>query len=335
MIGGKTGKTRMIDIAERVGVSKGAVACVLNGTGKNTIRVSESKRTEILRAAREMNYVPNMVARSLAGKSSMKIGALIDSHAPLCNYRTLWTLEEAAAAGGYRLMIGPAHNDPQSLFDCCENFIRHGLDGVICMAHEYPGREHEVRDYFADKRNLVFLDPPGWDAPHLRIDREAGMMQAVRHLQETGRRRIGLWLRDSLDCFSYRQRLNAFRRCCDGEMLVSRDLDLPAYLDVIREQRLDAVIAANDVLAARLLRELLLQGIRVPDDIALIGHDNDNFSAFSYPSITTIDQQDEQAGRQLFELLMKQFRGEKADAPAPVLESRLIIRESSVKQNGI
>ena len=78
----KSTKPRMIDIAERVGVSKGAVASVLSNVGKNVIRVSEAKRAEILRVAREMNYVPNITARALAGKSGMKIGVLIDSHAP-------------------------------------------------------------------------------------------------------------------------------------------------------------------------------------------------------------------------------------------------------------
>lgn len=149
----------MIDIAERVGVSKGAVASVLSNVGKNVIRVSEAKRAEILRVAREMNYVPNITARALAGKSGMKIGVLIDSHAPRCTYRILWSIEETAVKAGYRLMIGQAHDDPQSLFDCYDNFMRHGIDGVICLAHEYSGHEEEVRSYFQDKKNLVFHDP--------------------------------------------------------------------------------------------------------------------------------------------------------------------------------
>ena len=66
----KSTKPRMIDIAERVGVSKGAVASVLSNVGKNVIRVSEAKRAEILRVAREMNYVPNITARALQARAA-------------------------------------------------------------------------------------------------------------------------------------------------------------------------------------------------------------------------------------------------------------------------
>lgn len=327
----KSTKPRMIDIAEQVGVSKGAVASVLSNVGKNVIRVSEAKRAEILRVAREMNYVPNITARALAGKSGMKIGVLIDSHAPRCTYRILWSIEETAVKAGYRLMIGQAHDDPQSLFDCYDNFMRHGIDGVICLAHEYSGHEEEVRACFQDKKNLVFHDPTEWEAPCVKIDRETGMMQAMRHLQETGRQRIGLWLPRNSNCYSYRQRIAGYRKSNLGEEFLCHGLPLRCCIDEIRDKKLDAVIASNDSEAAQLARELMRRGIRVPEDVALIGHDNDDFSEFYYPSLSTIDQNDEAAGRKFFELLMEQLKGN-ASPGNYTFHTKLIIRESSSRK---
>ena len=324
----KNTKTRMIDIARRVGVSKAAVAHVLNNVGKDVIRVSAAKREEILRAAREMNYVPNMTARALAGRSGMKIGVLIDSHAPRCTCRILWSIEESAIKAGYRLMIGQAHDDPQSLFDCYENFLCHDIDGVICLAHEYPDRKDEVRAFFQGRRNLIFHDPPGWEAPCVKIDRETGVMAAVRHLQETGHERIGLWISHEKNYWSDTQKIAGYRKCNRGEDLVRFGITPENYVNEIRARKLDAVLAYNDVMAAKLTRELLRAGIRIPQDVALVGHDNDDFSEYCYPSLSTIDQNDEAAGRRMFELLMAQLR-ENVPPENDTFHTELIIRESS------
>ena len=321
-------KTRMIDIARKVGVSKGAVSSVLNDVGRNVIRVSAAKREEILRVAKEMNYVPNMTARALAGRSGMKIGVLIDSHAPRCTYRILWSIEESAVKAGYRLMIGQAHDDPQSLFDCYENFLCHDIDGVICLAYEYPNRKDEVRAFFQGRRNLIFHDPPEWEAPYVKIDRETGIMAAMRHLQETGRERIGLWLPDEKYYYSDTQRIAGYRKCNRGEDLVRFGITPENYVREIRSRKLDAVLAYNDVMAAKLTRELLRAGIRIPQDVALVGHDNDDFSEYCYPSLSTIDQKDEAAGQRMFELLMAQLKGEN-DPDHETFDTRLIVRESS------
>ena len=325
-------KTRIIDIARRVGVSKSAAACVLNSSGQSVIRVSAAKRAEILRVAREMNYMPNITARALAGKSSMKLGALIDSCAPHCIYRLLWAFEAEAVRDGYQLMIGQAHDSPESLFQCYDNFMRHGIEGVVCLAHEYPGSEDTVRSCFQERRNLVYLDPPSWPAPYVEIDRGAGSVEAVRHLQATGRKKIALWLINDSPSrlwFSSRQRLLGYRAALDGEEFLRFGGTAGEYAEEVIAHRLDAVIAANDMTAAHLARELLKRGVRIPDDVALIGHDNDDFSRFYYPSLTTIDQHGEAVGAKLFSLLMAQLRDEPGENA--VIPASLIVRESSAR----
>ena len=165
----------------------------------------------------------------------------------------------------------------------------------------------------------------------MKIDRETGMMQAMRHLQETGRKRIGLWLSRNSNCYSYRQRIAGYRKSNLGEEFLCHGLPLRCCIDEIRDKKLDAVIASNDSEAAQLARELMRRGIRIPEDVALIGHDNDDFSEFYYPSLSTIDQNDEAAGRKFFELLMEQLKGN-ASPGNYTFHTKLIIRESSSRK---
>ncbi len=330
MIQRKSSKVRLVDIAARVGISKAAVSCVLNDASKNIIRVSAEKRNEIFRVARELNYVPNLTARSLAGKSSMTIGVLIDSHAPRTVFQTLWSIEEAAAASGYRLMTGQAHDNPESLFDSYNDFMRYGIDGVVCMSYEYPGHEEKVREFFRDKKNLVFYDQPSWEASCVVIERNSGMAEAVRHLQSTGRKRIALWIAGNPQVFSYSQRIEGYRQNIVGEELVHCVENVTEYAELVLKNKIDAVLASNDTTAAQLMRELLCRGLRIPEDVAVIGHDNNDFSQFTYPSLTTIDQKEVAAGRKIVELLLKQITTNSAPEKVKIPTS-LIIRESSTQ----
>lgn len=342
-------KTRLIDIAEKVGVSKGAVAAVLNG--RNALRIGRETSAKILATAKELNYEPNITARLLAGKESMVIGALIDSCAPAIIYQMLKELEEAAAQAGYRVMIGHAHDNIEHFFDCYKNFINHGIDGVICFGHEYPGQQNKVRKFFADKRNIVFLGPPCFEpASYLYIEIQEGIRQAVGHLAGLGYRRIGIMTPSSRNS-SVLKREEGFRTAMTEYGLECppyyiRGFDNPAdhgqlqdqmrdYLENdVRRHRLEAVIARNDISAAQLIREAMCHGMKVPEDLAVVGHDNEPFSQCCFPSLTTIDQKPAEVGRTAFEMLQECM---KRKSPGPVIrkiKTELVIRESTCKYKG-
>lgn len=133
-------------------------------------------------------------------------------------------------------------------------------------------------------------------------------MAAMGHLQETGRERIGLWLPDEKYYYSDTQRIAGYRKCNRGEDLVRFGITPENYVREIRSRKLDAVLAYNDVMAAKLTRELLRAGIRIPQDVALVGHDNDDFSEYCYPSLSTIDQKDEAAGQRMFDMMLDDER---------------------------
>ncbi len=345
-------KARLIDIAEKVGVSKAAVASVLTNPGRNNIKVSQETSEAIRRVARELNYSPNLAARTLAGRESMVIGALVDTYAPRSIYRILSRIEELAAAAGYRLMIGQSHNNVENMFQCYQNFVKHGIDGVICLAHEYPGNEDKIRQFFENRKNLVFLDKPVFsDGYYIAIERQHGIRQAVNHLAAEGYRRIG-FLSFPQEYDSLRQRLSGYHQALEENSIsfepefaatVRQELEGAAIAAVLREyvenevirKRLDAVIAVNDIYAAHLLRELLRRGIRVPEDVAVIGHDNDDFTEFSYPALTSIDQKAGEVGKAAFQMLWKQLSGEKDLTHSRTVTTELVIRESSCRTKNL
>ncbi len=337
-------RVRLVDIAEKVGVSKGAVAAVLNG--KNTLRIGRETSEKILAAAKALNYEPNLTARMLAGKESMVIGALIDSYAPPLVYRILRELEKSAVQAGYRVMIGHAHDNMEHFFECYQNFVKHGIDGVVCFGHEYPGQQDKVKKFFADKKNIIFLNAPCFEpASYLDLGIETGIYAAMEHLVGLGRRRIGIMTSTNRNSSTMKREkgfragiaaygadenscsIKAVENPLDHEVLRRQTAD---YLDTeVIPRHLDAVIARNDVFALELIRQAILRGMKVPGDLAVVGLDNDVFSESCYPSLTTIDQKPAEVGQVAFEMLLECMKGSSGGTIVRKIETELIIREST------
>ena len=178
---------RLRDIAEKLGISESLVSKVLSGKLGSTA-VTEEKAELIRLTASEMGYTPNLNARSLAGKPSRIIGILIDSTAPPVTFRVLAAIERIASAQGYRCMIGEAHDSLGNLRENVDIFMQYGVDGIISLAHEYPGKKTEFLRLFADYLNrIVFVaEPPYRDAAFVNIDLASPVREAVRHLYDRG-----------------------------------------------------------------------------------------------------------------------------------------------------
>lgn len=341
-----TKRIRLIDIANRVGVSKAAVAGVL-GNYKSSIRVSELTRRNIIETAERMNYISNIPAQMLAGKSSMIIGVLIDSVAPRCIYAMLGKLEELAAESGYRLMVGQTHDNVHNLFECYENFSRYGIDGVICFSHEYPGHEKELNTFFNTKNNLVYIGKPCIKkASYIEIDRTVGIRQAVEYLYSSGRRNVGLCFPES-KYYDFQQRLDAFSKAVKDYGIYNQKLftilngttcllpireQMEKYVETIAlKEAIDAIITVNDVYAAHLIVALLSKGIQVPKQIAVIGHDNDDFSEFFYPTISSIDQKPTLVAQAAFETLLFKLKNSTEETKVTEIKTEFIPRQSSLE----
>ena len=332
--------TTLKEIANRAGVSVMAVSAVMNKT--TSTRVSERKRAVIEQIAREMGYRSNVVASTLRGGESRMIGILIDSCAPPWLYNILRHIESEATAGGYRILISEGHDSVDNLAAAYEKFEQYGVDGVICLAYDYPGQQEKFREHFGDKNNILLVG--SYDEsmlPQIYLDLEPAWLEAVRYFRSHGRKRIGGIIAD-LPIWCQQVRISLFRKIC-------RDLKIPELLwhqnycaeperyageadrcvcEFIRPNGLDAVLAHSDVFGAFLISGLARNGLRVPEDVAVIVDDSRDFFAALQPPLACIDHDEKAIGTQAVRVMLKMLRKEPVDHRT-LIPCHLILRESA------
>lgn len=326
------------DVAERAGVSVGTVSNVLNKPD----RVSEAVATRVHDAIRELGYVRNDAARQLrAGRSSSVGLVVLDARNPFFT-DVARGAEDAAAEHGVAVLLGDSDEKPEREAAYLDLFEEQRVRGVLVSPLG------DIRERLQRMRALgtpvVLVDRMAEDASlsSVSVDDVAGGRTAVAHLLETGRRRIAfvggpLGLRQVADRLAGAQHAVAAVRDARlevlegsalsvsegrrmGEQLVARD---PA-------ERPDAVFTANDLLAVGLLQALVMRGgVRVPDDIALIGFDDIDFASATIVPLSSLRQPSRLIGQTALGILL-----EEADDPtlAPrqvVFQPELVIREST------
>jgi DNA-binding LacI/PurR family transcriptional regulator len=335
-------RVRLIDVAEKAKVSRAAVARVLLGTGAGRIRVGEEKAALIRKLATEMNFQPDNSAQMLAGKNSRIIGVLIDSYSPQVRFKTLSVAEEILAKEGFRLMIGQTHNNYDNFKSYIADFASRRVDAIICFAHEYPN--FDVSKDFEGFKNVVFAGRPKLDnANFVGVNTEKGIAKLVKHLVETGRKKIGLWGSTSgtstifMRETGYKNSLEAEGIGFDVELL-SYSFNNPPLEDdcqhvidyLVKKKEVDAIIANNDIWAIKLIKSLKKNGYRVPEDVAIAGFDNIDMAELYDPELTSIDQNSNYQGQIIAKMILDMIKNKKEVIPRQILiEPDLIVRDST------
>ncbi len=346
-------KTRLIDIAHRLGVSKATVAAVLSAGGSGTVRFSEEIAEKIRRTAREMDYQPNISAKTLAGRASKVIGILIDAEAPYPRFKILAEIEREATLRGYRCMIGEAHDSLENLRRNYDIFMQHGVDGVVCLSHDYPGTEEEFKRLFSDTLDkVVFIDAPNHpDASYINIDRAASTYQTVRHLHEQGARKIAFVRGQSLWKTTLQHEAGYRRAMVDlgyperelhiittrSDLIQQREVSeesISRFIehDVIPE-KIDGIIGMNDLVSLAFFKALEAAGKSCPRDIMIVGYDNEKFSRYTAPALTTVDENYELQSKMIVDLLLEKINHPEKEMKGcfATVVPQLIIRESTRK----
>lgn len=337
---------RLIDVARSAGVSRVAAAHVLNGAGSASVRVSEPTRRRIEAIARKLQYRPNRVAQQLRGVSSGLVGVIFDSQWPT-NWQRLSLLEQAGIDRGLRFMVGQVHGDARLSARYLDDFQDRGVEAILCIVDLKRDYLAEIRPLFRGRRNVVFHGRPlADDGLCIRVDTEDAIRQSVAHLIERGRRRIAMLLSHSGDEFmsfrkaGYTAEFKARRTAVDEKLIWSAEstsgLPDEATLDraideLVKKRRADAVIAADDVWAVRLIQRLKVRGYAVPGDVAVVGYDNLDLATVIEPALTTIDQQHAAYADAAIDMLLKVMRQEeipKADR-VRLIRPQLIVRQST------
>ncbi len=328
------------DVARRAGVSRATVSYVLNGSG--TVRISEPTRRRVRQAARELGYVPHAAARALrSGHSRMVLVTAPSYPAGPLYHRFLDELQWALGRLGYTVVqhgTGPRHGTRGP----------HGDDAARAWAELRPvavlvpgsGLRPDAVDLLrrSGARAVLTLGPETVPGAHALItDHEAVGHRAGRHLYDRGRRRIGVVVPAEAghEVFAT-PRLAGVRRAVAGTTATVTELPL-AYTEGAAARLAaewgplgpDAVFAYNDEYAMLLMRALQDAGLRVPEDVALLGADDLMLGRLLRPRLSTVHLE-LPSGRDLAALVDRAVR----DPAAPperhtVLGARVVHRESS------
>lgn len=327
---GRQRKPSMYDVAALAGVSHQTVSRVLN----NHPSIREETRAKVQRAIEAVNYTPNAIARALATSRSRRFGVLIDAPEQYGPNSALHGFEEAARELGYGVDAAMV-SDSLDASAGIAHLLSHGVEGVCVIAPRLASLE-SVR---AAERGLPIVvvaseAEPG--RPTVAVDQRAGARLAVEHLVELGHREI-LHLAGPLDWLDARAREAEWRA-------VLTEHDLPIHEPVEGDWtanagyrygseseevlRATAVFTSNDQIALGLLHGLHDRGVRVPQDISVVGFDDLPESAHFLPPLTTVRQDFRELGRLSLQLLLDGVGGG-SDGRSELVTPQLVVRESA------
>lgn len=341
-------------IAEELNLSRTTVSAVLSGTAARH-RISSSTARRVMATAQRLNYRPNAAARQLAGQRSNSVGVLVTSQL-MIDLRLIALMEVLASARGIRFIVGHAAGSEVQVSNYLADFRARGVDGVFSFFHSHMADKGILRR-LRDIPNIVFYEAPtepdcaGRPRPHYVGPDffQVGYM-AARHLLDRGRRRIGLYFREMAFPYAGQRRQGLVVALREAGLSLEDDLvwlmtertgrhwmDLPtretadqAVEDLVKKGGVDAVIAANDLYGASLIAALRNRGYRVPDDVAVVGSDNQEFGAFVDPAITTVDLRLDEVARELVQMMFHLLDGQPLpeDSRGVVVQPAMVIRNS-------
>lgn len=327
------GKVTLEMVAERAGVSPSTVSRILNGTAV----VAGDKRAAVDQAIAELGYVPNPIARGLAGGRTMSVGVITQSLSSPFYGAALHSIETTLGGAGYSPLFMSGHWQADAEARCIEVLRSRRVDALIVLTGRLP--DSTLR---AVARSLpVVVAGRALKAPNLvslDFDNREAARLATAHLIGLGHRRIAFVTGDPEHPDAnerqrgYESALEAARLRLEPALVVPGDFtELSGQLAVERllqsRSRFSAVFAANDQMAFGAALALHRRGLRVPDDVSLVGIDDVAGSIFRVPPLTSVHYPIVEIGRLAAEAALALLAGERPRPEVP--PPRLIVREST------
>ncbi len=325
----------LAQVAKRAGVSSATVSRVLN----NASVVKNSTRARVMRAAQELNYHPNLHARSLARGQSRTLGIILSNMQNPFFFDIFRMLESLARAHGYEAVVANTDYRPEHLVSSVQLMIGWRVAGLAAIVSEMD--EALIQTITDSRVPCVFYDvgKPGRNITNVRVDYRKGVNKTIEYLHTMGHRRIAfVGHHGSLGPISERRTafLEAVERYAPGAQThLSEGVD---SLQGGREAAHDllntgfepsAIVCVNDFMAVGVLQELRARGYRVPQDISVTGFDGIALSEYCSPPLTTVRIPRDQIGRTIFEYLVPDARKPRPKGREYVVEPGLLVREST------
>lgn len=326
-------------VAARAGVGRTTVSRVVNGSDL----VSADARARVLAAIKELNYVPNSVARGLVTNRTNSVALVIPESESRLGSEPFFAalirgVSGALAESGTQLQLMLVR-DQAERDQLTESVATRRVDGVLLVSVHAEDRLPGILEEMGLPTVLAGRRDAGEQLSYVNSDNAGGAAEAVRHLLGRGRRRIAT-ITGPQDMDVGRARLSGWHAAhkeagvpADGALIEPGDFSEDSgghamRLLLERTPDLDAVFAASDLMAVGALAELRRQRRRVPDDVAVVGFENSVLARHTNPPLTTVRQPVEELGRTMARILTDITLN---DGPRQqiTLPTELVVRESS------
>jgi LacI family transcriptional regulator len=296
----------------------------------------------VWRAAAALNYYPNSHARALVSGRSRLLGLIVSDIMNPFFPELIHSFELLATQQGYDLILTSTDYQTTRMVGCVRRMLERKVDGVAIMTSEMD--LGLIKELARRGVPMVFMDVGrvGPRMSHVLIDYASGIRQAVDHVVELGHRRVA-FITGPLDLHSARTRRQAF---LDG----MRAHRIPPEPRLIREgthtaeggQRAmaallrvakmpTAVVCSNDWTAIGALHAIDAAGLRVPEDISLVGFDDIPLASYTHPPLTSIRMSAGDVGSMAFDALFRLIGGERLEGEIAQVPTRLVLRQSTAK----
>ncbi len=324
------------DVAREAGVSQATAARALAGYGY----VSEATRVRVRSAATTIGYRPNAVARSLVSGATKTIGVVVGDIENPFFAGAARGIADVLEADGYTLLLANSDEDLGRERRAVEALRARQVDGLAVVPSSGDDGAH-LAAILREGRPVVLLDRPiaGLAADAVLVDNRAGAERAVGHLAALGHRRIGI-VSDSPGIASTGERIDGYRDALTqagathDDALVSlggssiEEGHRAARRLLERPDRPSALFTVNNFMTAGALGAIRELGLRIPDEIALVGFDDLDWTTLVDPPITVVAQPVAELGRTVAERLLERLRGDAGPPRESRLTTRLVVRGS-------
>ena len=324
------------DVARMAGVSTTTVSHVIN----KTRFVAEATQQKVLAAVDELNYAPSAVARSLKCNTTRTIGMLVTKSTNPFFAEVVHGVEEYCYGAGYTLILCNTEGNLEKQRDYLRMLSEKRVDGLLVMCSDL---DQMLLDLLERKNDLpmVIMDW-GPESPHtdnILDNAENGGYIATKHFIENGHKKIGC-LSGQVDKSTCQERLKGFRKAMtEAELTVNDDWLLDGDFEcesaveaaqkfIAMEDRPTAIFCFNDIMAMALISTFEQAGLRVPDDISIIGYDNIDLAPYFSPPLTTVHQPKRRLGKKAIEILLERVKDKNHERQTFEMTPKLVERKS-------
>lgn len=324
----------ILDVAKKAGVSKSTVSRVLT----NSNQVDPETKQRILTVMKELGYKPSRAAQTLRNNKTKLIAVLVPRISNNYYASLLQGMERVSAEHDYQVILCNTENDPKKELQYLNMLENHQVDGIVLTT--FRNTTDTMKKFIA--YGPIILVGEYYDGDlfsSVSINHEKAAYQAVEHLISQGHSKIGM-INGGKESVIVKDRAKGFRQALafrhipvNEEWVLFDSFGIQQgknYLNELLKLKdfPTAIFAGNDELAVGVIKEAKKHGLHVPNDLAIVGFDDQEISTVIDPTLTTVKQPIEQLGEIAATLIIDQLQGKVGLPKRTVLETTLLIRES-------